>query len=175
MSAPEALTAELERILRTAQAESRLPSVSAAAVRDGEIVWAKAVGLADAEDGVEATPDHQYRIASITKTFTAVGLMQLRDEGKVDLDDRLDAHLPEAAYALTLRQMLSHLSGIQREVPGNVWETLEMPTREELLPRLAESERRARRRPRTGTTRTSPSLCSARSSRGSPAARPRST
>jgi CubicO group peptidase (beta-lactamase class C family) len=141
LSAPEALTAELERILRTAQAESRLPSVSAAAVHGGEIVWTRAVGLADAEGGVEATPDHQYRIASITKTVTAVGLMQLRDEGKVDLDDRLDVHLPEAAHALTLRQMLSHLSGIQREVPGNVWETLEMPTREELLPRLAESER----------------------------------
>jgi CubicO group peptidase (beta-lactamase class C family) len=141
LSAPEALTAELERMLRTAQAESRLPSVSAAAVRDGEIVWSQAIGLADAEGGVEATPDHQYRIASITKTVTAVGLMQLRDEGKVDLDDRLDVHLPEAAHAPTLRQLLSHLSGIQREVPGNVWETLEMPTREELLPRLAESER----------------------------------
>jgi CubicO group peptidase (beta-lactamase class C family) len=141
LSAPEALTAELERILRTAQAESRLPSVSAAAVRDGEIVWSRAVGLADTEGGVAATPDHQYRIASITKTVTAVGLMQLRDEGKVTLDDRLDAHLPEAAHAPTLRQMLSHLSGIQREVPGNVWETLEMPTREELMPRLAESER----------------------------------
>jgi CubicO group peptidase (beta-lactamase class C family) len=135
------MAAELERIVRSAQAEKRLPSVSAAAVHDGEIVWAKAVGLADAEGGKEATPDHQYRIASITKTVTAVGLMQLRDEGKVELDDTLDRHLPEAAHTPTLRALLSHLSGIQREVPGEVWETLMMPTREELLPRLAESER----------------------------------
>jgi CubicO group peptidase (beta-lactamase class C family) len=141
LPAPESLKAELERIVRTAQAEKRLPSVSAAGVHDGEVVWAGVVGLADAERGEEATPDHQYRIASITKTVTAVGLMQLRDEGKLDLGDTLDRHLPEAAHTPTLRALLTHLSGIQREVPGEVWETLIMPTREELLPRLAESER----------------------------------
>jgi CubicO group peptidase (beta-lactamase class C family) len=141
LPAPESLTAELERIVRTAQAEKRLPSVSAAAVHGAEVVWADAIGLAEAERGEEATPNHQYRIASITKTVTAVGLMQLRDEGKLDLDDTLDRHLPEAAHTPTLRALLSHLSGIQREVPGDVWETLIMPTRDELLPRLAESER----------------------------------
>jgi CubicO group peptidase (beta-lactamase class C family) len=141
LPAPEALAAELERIVRTAQAENRLPSVSAAAVHEGQIVWTSAVGLADTEAGEESTPDHQYRIASVTKTVTAVGLMQLRDEGKLTLDDPLDAHVPGAAHAPTLRQLLSHLSGIQREVPGEVWETLEMPTRDELLPKLAEADR----------------------------------
>jgi CubicO group peptidase (beta-lactamase class C family) len=140
LPAPDSLTGELERIVRTAQAEKRLPSVSAAAVHDGEIVWAEAVGLAEAELHERATLDHQYRIASITKTVTAVGLLQLRDEGKVDLEHTLDRSLPEAAHAPTLRALLTHVSGIQREVPGEVWETLEMPTREELLPRLAESE-----------------------------------
>jgi CubicO group peptidase (beta-lactamase class C family) len=140
LPAPDELAAELSRIIREAQAEKRLPSVSAAAVRDGEIVWAEAVGLADIEGGEEATPDHQYRIASITKTVTAVGLMRLRDEGKLALDDPLDKHLPGAAHGPTLRGLVSHLSGLQREVPGNVWETLEMPTREELLPKLAEAE-----------------------------------
>ncbi|MDP9492361.1 MAG: beta-lactamase family protein [Actinomycetota bacterium] len=141
MPAPEGLAAELSRIVREAQADKRLPSVSAAAVHDGEIVWSEAVGLADAESEEEATPDHQYRIASITKTVTAVGVMRLRDEGKVALDDPLDKHLSGAAHGPTIRSLLSHLSGLQREVPGNVWETLEMPTREELLPRLAEAER----------------------------------
>jgi CubicO group peptidase (beta-lactamase class C family) len=141
LAAPEALAAELERIIRSAQAENRLPSVSAAAVHDGEIIWTGAVGLADTDSGEQATPNHQYRIASVTKTVTAVGLMQLRDEGKLTLDDPLDRHLPEAAHGPTLRQLLSHLSGLQREVPGEVWETLEMPTREELLPKLAEAER----------------------------------
>ncbi|HEX7254768.1 MAG TPA: serine hydrolase domain-containing protein [Gaiellaceae bacterium] len=141
MPAPEGLAAELSGIIREAQAEKRLPSVSAAAVRDGEIVWSEAVGLADVESGEEATPGHQYRIASITKTFTAVAVMRLRDEGRLSLDDRLDAHLPGAEHDLTIRGLLAHLSGLQREVPGDVWETLEMPTREELLPRLAEAER----------------------------------
>ncbi|HEY6583839.1 MAG TPA: serine hydrolase domain-containing protein [Gaiellaceae bacterium] len=141
MPAPEALAAELERIIRSAQAENRLPSVSAAAVHHGEIVWTGAVGLADTDSGEQATPEHQYRIASVTKTVTAVGLMQLRDEGRLTLDDPLDRHLPEAEHTPTLRQLLSHLSGLQREVPGEVWETLEMPTREELLPKLAEADR----------------------------------
>jgi CubicO group peptidase (beta-lactamase class C family) len=139
--APEGLAAELSGIVREAQADSRLPSVSAAAVREGEIVWSEAVGLADVEGGEEATPDHQYRIASITKTVTAVGIMRLRDEGGLSLDDRLDRHVEGAEHGLTIRGLLSHLSGLQREVPGNVWETLEMPTREELLPRLAEAEK----------------------------------
>jgi CubicO group peptidase (beta-lactamase class C family) len=141
LPAPEGLAAELSGIIREAQAEKRLPSVSAAAVRDGEVVWSESVGLADVESGEEATPDHQYRIASITKTFTAVAVMRLRDEGRLALDDALDRHVPGAEHDLTIRGLLSHLSGLRREVPGAVWETLEMPTRDELLPRLAEAER----------------------------------
>jgi CubicO group peptidase (beta-lactamase class C family) len=140
LPAPEGLAADLSRILRENQAEKRLPSVSAAAVRGGELIWSEAVGVADVESGEEATPDHQYRVASITKTVTAVGVMRLRDEGRLALDDPLDRHLPGAAHRLTIRGLLAHLSGLQREVPGEVWETLEMPTREELLPKLAEAE-----------------------------------
>jgi CubicO group peptidase (beta-lactamase class C family) len=67
--------------------------------------------------------------------------MQLRDEGKLDLDDPLSRHLPGVAHATpSLRRMLSHLSGLQREPPGEVWETLEFPGEEELLERLAEAE-----------------------------------
>src|SRR5918994_6840739 len=95
--APEGLAAELSGIVQEAQADSRLPSVSAAALREGEIVWSEAVGLADVEGGEEATPDHQYRIASITKTVTAVGIMRLRDEGGLSLDDRLDRHVEGGA------------------------------------------------------------------------------
>ena len=140
MPAPERLEAELRRQIRAAQAEKRLPSISAAAVRGGEIVWSEAVGLADVESGEEATPDHQYRIASITKTFTAVAVMQLRDEGRLSLDDPLDRHVPGAARSPSLRFLLTHASGLQREPPGRVWETLQFPSREELVGGLAESE-----------------------------------
>ena len=135
-----ALGAELRRLIRSAQAEQRLPSVAAAAVRDGELIWSDSVGLADAERGEEATPDHQCRIASITKTFTAAAVMQLRDAGKLSLDDQLDRHVPGVARTPTLRSLLTHASGLQREPPGRIWETLTFPSREELLAGLDESE-----------------------------------
>ena len=139
MPAPDA---ELRAVIAKAQSERRLPSAAGAVVRAGEVVWTDAVGLADAEQGEEATPDHQYRIGSITKTFTAVAVMQLRDEGRLDLEDRLSEHLDVPARGdLTLRRMLSHGSGLQREIPGNVWETLQFPqSTEDLLATLEEAE-----------------------------------
>src|SRR5919204_2736228 len=139
---PDTLPRELSRLVRDAQAEDRLPSVSAAAIGNGEVVWKEAFGLADVDAGREATPDTQYRVGSITKTFTAAGVMQLRDAGKLDLDDSLVDHIPGAAHGeLTLRRMLGHLSGLQREFPGHVWETLEFPGRDGLVGELANAER----------------------------------
>ncbi len=124
-----------------AQRAGRLPSLAAAVFRGGELVWSDAVGLADAEEQAEATPDTQYAVASITKTFTAASVLQLRDEGKLDLDEPLSRYLPEAVHGSpTLRRMLAHASGLQREPPGEVWETLEFPAEEELLARLGEAE-----------------------------------
>jgi CubicO group peptidase (beta-lactamase class C family) len=129
---PEALAPRLERALRARQAE-RLPSVAAAVVRDGEVIWAGAVGQADLEAGIEATPETQYRVGSITKTFTAVAVMQLRDEGKLDLDDRLEQHLAGIAHGSpTLRRMLAHISGFQREA-GEMFVTGDSPTIDDVL------------------------------------------
>jgi CubicO group peptidase (beta-lactamase class C family) len=131
VSASEGYARELDRLLAERQAD-RLPSVAAAVVRDGDIVWANAVGAASYQDGVDATPDHQYRIGSITKTFTATAIMQLRDAGELDLDDRLELHLPDVANGSpTIRRMLSHLSGLQREA-GEMWITGEVPTEDAL-------------------------------------------
>ena len=124
-----------------AQSAGRLPSLSAAVFRAGELVWSDAVGLGDVEQRIEVTADTQYAVASITKTFTAAALLQLRDEGKLDLEDPLSRHLPEAAHGTpTLRRMLSHASGLQREPPGEIWETLEFPDEEQLLRGLEEAE-----------------------------------
>ena len=124
-----------------AQKAGRLPSLAAAVFRDGEIVWSDAVGLADAEEQTAATVDTQYAVASITKTFTAASVLQLRDEGKLELAEPLSRYLPEAAHGSpTLRRMLAHASGLQREPPGEVWETLEFPGEEELLGRLGDAE-----------------------------------
>ncbi|MCP9485348.1 MAG: beta-lactamase family protein [Gaiellaceae bacterium MAG52_C11] len=140
MSAPEALREELVRRLRTAQAEQRAPSVSASVFRGDELLWRDAVGLADVDAGTAASPETQYRIGSITKTFTAVCILQLRDAGALSLDDPLDLHIPESRHAPTLGRMLSHASGLQREPPGEIWETLQVPSREELVALTAEAE-----------------------------------
>jgi CubicO group peptidase (beta-lactamase class C family) len=129
------------RIVLEAQSAGRLPSLSAAVFRGGELVWTEAVGLGDVEQRIEATTDTQYAVASITKTFTSAAILQLRDEGKLDLEDPLSRHLPEAAHGTpTLRRMLSHASGLQREPPGEIWETLEFPEEDELLRGLEEAE-----------------------------------
>jgi CubicO group peptidase (beta-lactamase class C family) len=137
LPAPE----RFRRLVLEAQSEGRLPSVTAAAFRGGEVVWDDAVGLADVEQRTEATTDSQYAVASITKTFTAASVMQLRDAGRLDLEDPLSRHIPEAAHGTpTLRRLLSHASGLQREPPGEVWETLHFPGEQELLQSLEEAE-----------------------------------
>src|SRR5439155_11703681 len=130
------------RLLGEAQRDSRLPSLSAAVFRAGDVEWSQTIGLADVEAGTDAAVDTQYAVASITKTFTATAVMQLRDEGKLDLDDPLERHLPDVAHgALPLRRMLAHASGLQREPPGEIWESLVFPEADELLARLPEAER----------------------------------
>ncbi len=130
----------LEQLVRVEQREKRLPSLAAAVVREGELVWETAVGAADAEQGREATPDTQYRIGSITKTFTAAAIMQLRDAGKLDLEDTLDRHVEGAAHRPTLRRLLSHTSGLQRETQDEAWLSLRFASTHELVETLAEAE-----------------------------------
>ena len=94
---------------------------------------------ADYDDEREATPDTQYRIGSITKTFTATAIMQLRAEGQLDLDDRLEQHLDGVANGSpTIRRLLCHLSGLQREA-GEMFVTGESPTEDELVDSMARS------------------------------------
>jgi CubicO group peptidase (beta-lactamase class C family) len=139
---PDDAARSFDRIVRSAQADGRLPSLSAAAFHGRDVLWQLTLGLADVEAGEEATPEHQYGIASITKTFVAAAVLQLRDAGVLDLEDPLARHVPEAAHGqLTLRTMLAHTSGLQREPTGEMWETLQTPSREELLADLGEAER----------------------------------
>ena len=115
--------------------------MSAAVFRGRDVVWEEAVGLADVEAGRDATPDTQYRIGSITKTFTAAAVMRLRQEGRLALDDRLGDHVPDVAHPEpTIGRMLAHVSGLQREFPGEMWEEMLDPPREELLAGIVEAE-----------------------------------
>ena len=111
----------LQTVVATEQATARVPSLVAGVVRDGVLVWTGHHG--DHTGSAPPTSDTQYRIGSITKTMTAVLVMQLRDEGRLDLGDRLDSHLPDVGYGdRTVRQLLSHSSGMQSEPAGPWWE-----------------------------------------------------
>jgi CubicO group peptidase (beta-lactamase class C family) len=117
----------LDRLVRAHQAERRAPAVAACVVRAGQPLWTTAVGLADIS-GADATPQTSFRIGSITKTFTAILVMRLRDAGELALDDPLSAHVPAIGDSrVTVRQALSHLSGLQREPPGDIWTSGRMP------------------------------------------------
>jgi CubicO group peptidase (beta-lactamase class C family) len=139
---PSAFEQDCGSRLHQLQREARSPGISAAVVRDGAVTWSDVVGLADVERRLAPTMDTQYAIGSITKTFTAVLVLQLRDAGRLDLEDRLDQHLPGIAHGdVTLRRMLAHLSGLRREPysgpRGEVWETLDDPDRDEMIAGVA--------------------------------------
>lgn len=105
-----------QRLLDVAQAEGRLTSVVGAVLDRYGAVWAGGAGDAPGLDG-------QYRIGSITKTMTAVLVLQARDAGLLDLDDPLSAHLGEVGYGeVTVREALAHTSGMQSEPQGPWWE-----------------------------------------------------
>jgi CubicO group peptidase (beta-lactamase class C family) len=140
MSTPEPLATELERLVRKEQREKRLPSIAVSVMRDGELAWEIAVGTADVETGREATPETQYRLGSITKTFTAAAVMQLRDEGGLDLEDTLDKHVEGAKHAPTIRRLLSHTSGLQRETHDDAWLQKRFADVDELLDTLDRAE-----------------------------------
>jgi len=133
----------LRRIVLDRQRRSRVPGVFAGVVRGGGLLWSTGVGAAHVND-LETPPgdDDQFLIASNTKTFTATLVMALRDEGRLSLDDTLDTFIPETKHGgLTIRQCLSHASGMQREPVGNVWETLENPDVDGLVRDFDEAER----------------------------------
>jgi CubicO group peptidase (beta-lactamase class C family) len=112
VSSPERWQAALD----TAQLTGRLPSIVGGVLRDGELAWTGTSG--DVDD-----IDTQYRVGSITKTLTAVLVLQCRDEGLLGLDDELGRFIPESGYrASTLRELLSHTSGMQAEPVGPWWE-----------------------------------------------------
>jgi len=121
----------LQAILAAEQARARMPSLVGGLVRDGGLAWSGAWGKHTGS--APPTPDTQYRIGSITKTMTAVLVLQLRDEGRLDLGDPLDRHLPGVGYGdCTIRQLLSHASGMQSEPAGSWWERSPGVTYEQL-------------------------------------------
>ncbi|MEU9732554.1 serine hydrolase domain-containing protein [Streptomyces sp. NPDC048002] len=132
---PGTRRALLHRIA-VAQAEGRAPSLVAAVVRGGRTVWH---GSRTSVDGHGPDEHVQYRIGSITKTFTAVLVLRLRDEGLLDLGDPLEKHLPgTGAGEATIAELLAHTGGLAAESPAPWWERTPGSTRPELSDVLGE-------------------------------------
>jgi D-alanyl-D-alanine carboxypeptidase len=130
-------------------AHQEQPGLSVGIVYDQEIVWSKGFGLADVAEKTPTTPQTIYRIASITKLFTATAIMQLRDAGLLQLDDPIKKHLTWFRMVekhsddppITIRHLLTHTAGLPREVDFAYWNDGELfPERAEMIERLAQQE-----------------------------------
>lgn len=120
----------LERFIAHEMSDKRLPAVSVALVDDQTVVWARGFGFANTRDSVRATAHTVYRIGSVSKLFTDIGVMQLVERGTFDLDAPVTRYLPqfrprgEGAASISLRQLMSHRSGLVREPPvGHYFDT----------------------------------------------------
>ena len=115
------LPAAIDYIPRWIEFQMRLfeqPGCVIAVAHRGQIVLEAGFGVADLRTGAQLTPRHRFRVASHSKTFTAAGIMKLRERGVVGLDDKVGKHVPDLHAALaevTLTQLLSHSSGVVRD------------------------------------------------------------
>ena len=124
-----------------------LPGVVVGVVADQELIWAQGFGFADVERRVPMSPSTKFRMASHSKLFTATAIMQLREQGKLRLDDPVSQHLPwfrvkpagDDDGPITIEQLLTHSSGLPREA-GDHWSSLQFPTEAEVQRLIADRE-----------------------------------
>lgn len=119
--------------------KSQQPGLAAGIVHKGEVIWSKGYGFADMEQKTPVSADTRFRIASITKTFTGTAILQLRDAGKLALDDPLSKYLPwfdlqyPGAPPITIRHVMTHTSGLPRDSTVPHWTEGTFHTWEELV------------------------------------------
>ena len=116
-----------------------LPGIAVGVVSDQDLVWTRGFGYANVSGKVPMTSTTKFRMASHSKLFAATAIMQLREEGKLRLDDPVVNYLPwfkarpagDDDGSITIEQLLSHSSGMQREA-GDHWTSYEFPTSDQL-------------------------------------------
>jgi D-alanyl-D-alanine carboxypeptidase len=112
-----------------------LPGIAVGVVRDQELIWAQGFGFADVDAKTPMTPATKFRMASHSKLFTATAIMQLREAGKLRLDDPVSKYLPWFKMqpaepddpSITIEELLTHSAGLPREA-GPHWTELDFPT-----------------------------------------------
>jgi CubicO group peptidase (beta-lactamase class C family) len=140
------LLPQIEQQIEQHVSRTGTPGLAFGIVRGGALVWSRGFGFADIAANRAPDADTLFRVGSITKTFTATALVQLRDAGKLSLDDPLVKHIPEFAAAqsrfgpierVTLRRLASHHAGIVGEPPFDHWQTLDFPSMTAIIGGLA--------------------------------------
>ncbi len=123
----------LSRLIQNEMQDKKLPAFSIAIVDDQKVIWAQGFGYADPDKKTVATAETVYRIGSVSKLFTDIGVMQLVERGQLDLDAPVEKYLPDFhphnpfGTPITLRQLMSHRSGLLREPPiGNYFDPSEL-------------------------------------------------
>jgi len=121
----EAITA-FEEFAPKQMALDKVPGISVGFIKDG-FIWTKGFGYSDLENLVPAKPESSYRLASITKTITAIAVLQLVEAGKIDLDAEVQTYVPyfpKKKWPVTIRLLLGHLGGISHyrnyDVEGSI-------------------------------------------------------
>ncbi|MHA1711714.1 MAG: serine hydrolase domain-containing protein, partial [Candidatus Freyarchaeota archaeon] len=141
---------ELEKFV-LAELESREhPGSSVAVVKDQEIVWSRGFGYSNIEKKIPATPETVYRCASVTKPVLTMGFLQLMEKGKFQLDDPVNDYLDvkiqiDFKEQPTIRDLLTHHSGLPTRVPPIYHDRREAPTIKEYLAKAARSVRPPKR------------------------------
>ena len=113
---------EIERFIGAELAGRRHPGSSVSIMREGEVVWSKGFGFSNMREGTPATPETIYGCASVTKPVVTVGFLQLMEQGKFNLDDRVNAHLDVKIKDIKgeeplIRDLLTHYTGMPTRVP----------------------------------------------------------
>lgn len=123
----------LSKFIQHEMQDKQLPAFSIALVDDQQIVWAQGFGYADPNKKIPATAKTVYRIGSVSKLFTDIGVLQLVERGQLDLDAPVQKYLPDFHPKnpfhtnITLRQLMSHRAGLLREPPvGNYFDPSEL-------------------------------------------------
>ena len=117
------VVAEIELMIRAEMETKGLPAVSISLVDDQEVVWAAGFGTENSQTGSPATKETIYRVGSVSKLFTDLAIMKLVEEGLIDLDVPVSTYIPgflplnKYGGEITLRQLMSHRSGLVREPP----------------------------------------------------------
>jgi CubicO group peptidase (beta-lactamase class C family) len=107
---------KLESFIFDQLSETKLPGLSVTVVKGDEVMWSRGFGFRDLAHGLAATPHTLYAIASVTKSFTCIAIMQLQEQGKLDLQDPIDIHIPfklqSGGEDVRIWHLMSHASGI---------------------------------------------------------------